>query len=305
MKNYNFSIIVPTYNRYEELFKSLDSLEKQTYKNFEVIVFDDGSTDNTFEVISYYKKKLNLIYFRQENSGKPAIVRNKAIKKSNNEYIAFLDSDDWWDKDKLLIANRYINMYPKSIYYTDTVCVGKDKKGSFSMKNHNSKTINNFCSFKDLIINGNTITTSSCVVYKKHIYKVNLFNIDDQYIAWEDYDLWLRMSLLKVKFIHIKRPLTFYYHSPKSITNSKRIIKIQKAIKEVWFDNDKYSFNKFSIYPPSWYYANIILYSNLREIKKTFINYFYFLGSCFIYLNFTFLLKSNYRILIFFKIIFN
>ena len=108
------------------------------------------------KVISYYKNKLNLTYYRQENSGKPAIARNKAIKKANNEYIAFLDSDDWWDKDKLLIANSYINMYPKSIYYTDTVCVGDDKKGGFSMKKHNSKIIqqvrdNNLCSFEDKV----------------------------------------------------------------------------------------------------------------------------------------------------------
>jgi len=85
------SVIIPTYNRSKELKRCLESLTRQTYKKFEVIVCDDGSTDNTKEVVNSYRNVLNIIYIKDENFGGPARPRNNGIKLSNGEYIAFLD----------------------------------------------------------------------------------------------------------------------------------------------------------------------------------------------------------------------
>ena len=96
------SIIIPTYNYAEYIQKAIDSVLAQTYKNCEIIVVDDGSTDNTQEIIeNKYKNKVR--YYYQENKGAPA-ARNKGIKKSKGEYLSFLDADDYLTESS--IENR-------------------------------------------------------------------------------------------------------------------------------------------------------------------------------------------------------
>ena len=87
------TVVIPTYNREKVIRRALDSLVKQTYKNFEVIVGDDGSTDNTESVINEYMDQLNLSYYWMENFGGPARARNNSLERASGQYIAFLDSD--------------------------------------------------------------------------------------------------------------------------------------------------------------------------------------------------------------------
>ena len=99
-----FSVVLPTYNSSSFFYNSVDSLISQTYSNFEVIVVDDGSEDNTLNIIkSYiasYDSNINWIFIQKKHSG-PGDTRNCGILNSSGSYIAFLDSDDIWDKDKL------------------------------------------------------------------------------------------------------------------------------------------------------------------------------------------------------------
>jgi glycosyltransferase involved in cell wall biosynthesis len=93
------SVIVPVYNVYEYIEKCLDSLVNQTYKNIEIILINDGSTDNSLDIIKKYQKKHeNIIVINQENHGQ-GYARNKGIEKSNGEFIMFVDSDDYVDTD--------------------------------------------------------------------------------------------------------------------------------------------------------------------------------------------------------------
>jgi len=101
-----FSVILPTFNSSSFIDKALQSLMSQTYRKFEVIASDDGSKDNTVKILKKYKKlfkkkKINLIIIENSHFG-PGYARNKAIEKSKYEWLAFLDSDDVWHKDKLL-----------------------------------------------------------------------------------------------------------------------------------------------------------------------------------------------------------
>lgn len=89
-----FSICIPSYNRAHTIQKPLDSLVRQSFKDFEVLVIDDGSKDNTEEVVSHYKSILNLRYIKKENGGKHTAL-NKGIKCANGELFIILDSDDW------------------------------------------------------------------------------------------------------------------------------------------------------------------------------------------------------------------
>ena len=104
------SVIIPTYNRKKYIKRAIDSVIRQSYKPFEIIVIDDGSTDGTYELIkkSYSSSQISLE--KQINNGVSS-ARNKGVKLANGDWIAFLDSDDEWFKDKLeLVFREVINM---------------------------------------------------------------------------------------------------------------------------------------------------------------------------------------------------
>ena len=99
MRNPFFSIIIPTYNQAHFLQQALKSVFSQTFKNFEVVVIDNQSSDNTKNVVSLFKK---VIYKKIDNRGIIAKSRNYGMKIAKGKWIVFLDSDDYWKKDKLL-----------------------------------------------------------------------------------------------------------------------------------------------------------------------------------------------------------
>ena len=101
------SIVIPTFNSSKYLSQTIETALNQTYKNTEIIIVDDNSTDNTIKIIKNYQKKNSKIKFykiknkKNTGSGSGSKPRNIGIKKSKGKYIAFLDSDDLWDKNKL------------------------------------------------------------------------------------------------------------------------------------------------------------------------------------------------------------
>ena len=97
------SVIIPTFNRSYCIKKAIESVLSQTFKDFELIIIDNYSNDNTEQIIYNYKNK-KIIYKKFYNNGVIASSRNRGIKLSNSKYVAFLDSDDWWKKDKLKVS---------------------------------------------------------------------------------------------------------------------------------------------------------------------------------------------------------
>ena len=112
---HKISVIIPTYNRGNMIERAVRSVLNQTYNNIEVIVVDDGSTDNTEEVIKDIKDT-SVIYIKEANAG-ACVARNKGIDVSSGDYIAFLDSDDEWFPEKLEIQ------YKQQVKYSETVTV--------------------------------------------------------------------------------------------------------------------------------------------------------------------------------------
>jgi glycosyltransferase involved in cell wall biosynthesis len=110
------SIIMPTYNRAEYISEALDSIKRQTFKDYEIIVIDDGSTDNTKEIVETYKG----IRYMYLDHGGIAWARNTAVKAARGKWLAFLDSDDLWVDDKLQKQVDYIKAHPDCrIVYSD------------------------------------------------------------------------------------------------------------------------------------------------------------------------------------------
>jgi len=215
------SVIIPTYNRAEALRRCLDSLIGQTFKSFEVIVCDDGSTDETKGVVEEYIGLLDLTYDYAENFGGPARPRNRGLQLAIGEYIAFLDSDDWWVPQKLEESVRYLDKGEDLIYH-DLFYVDKLHQTSFKKKVKTRPLRTPL--FDDLIQNGNVITNSSVVVRQELLQKVGGFSEDKDFIAMEDYEAWLRISGVTDKFKRIPEPLGYYWAGGGNISNPERML---------------------------------------------------------------------------------
>jgi glycosyltransferase involved in cell wall biosynthesis len=111
------SVIVPTFNRARDIGRCLESLAQQTFRDFEVLVCDDGSKDNTREIVERFKDRLELQYRWEENFGGPARPRNIGLSLARGEYVAFLDSDDWWMPRKLEQSVRYLDAGADLVYH--------------------------------------------------------------------------------------------------------------------------------------------------------------------------------------------
>lgn len=199
------SVIIPTYNRSSFLKRSIESVLSQTYQNFELIVCDDGSNDNSFEIIKKYLSKIT--YIKQSNKGVSA-ARNLGIKVSSNPYIAFLDSDDEWQKDKLSKQADFFNKNPQSLL------VHTDEEWIRNGKIINKKLIHQK-SGNDLFeksLNLCLISPSSVCMKKSLFTKFGLFAEDLP--ACEDYDLWLRLTaFINVDFIPEKLTIRYAGHN--------------------------------------------------------------------------------------------
>ncbi len=186
------SVIIPAYNIAEYLSESIDSVLNQTYQHFEVIIVDDGSTDNTADVVNkYVKSQANVKYIHQENKG-PGAARNKGIKEAKGEYIAFLDADDIWFPEKVLLQMELFLKLPSiSLVHSDFIYFdrqGTEQQSEFSerIKKHFSGDV-----FYQLF-KKNFFMTPTVVIKQEALKDIGLF--DEQLCMSEDYDLWLRIS---------------------------------------------------------------------------------------------------------------
>lgn len=192
------SVIIPTFNRASFLKRAVDSVLDQSYKEFELIVIDDGSTDNTAELIKAYDKQLKYIY--QENKG-PAHAKNTGIRESKADFIAFLDSDDRWAKDKLQSQLESMQANPDYlISHTQEIW---HKNGKLLNQKQKHKKYNGFIFDKCLPI---CAVGMSTVMARRELFDaIGLF--DESLPCCEDYDLWLRAST-KFPFLLVDKPLT-------------------------------------------------------------------------------------------------
>lgn len=118
MSNTLFSVIIPTYNRGQQLLNAVNSLVNQSYSNWECIIIDDGSTDNTKNLINeHFKDEPRVKYFIQTNQERSA-ARNNGIEKSQGDFICFLDSDDFYDRDYLNTLSNVINQTNAELLFT-------------------------------------------------------------------------------------------------------------------------------------------------------------------------------------------
>ena len=216
-----FSIIIPTYNRVNALSRSIDSVLSQTYKDFELIIVDNGSTDGTHQWLldNYHDDRIT--YHYKKGSGSPASPRNKGIFLSKGLWLCLLDSDDSWDKNKLQYVLNEIHTTPN----VDVICHNENLY--FEMTNSQGKELKygpaSNQMYKDMLIFGNRLSTSATSIRAKFLRDNNLkFNELSMFATVEDYDLWLNLAKYDAKFIFLQASLGFYTLGESNmIANSK------------------------------------------------------------------------------------
>ncbi|NRS90153.1 glycosyltransferase involved in cell wall biosynthesis [Flavobacterium sp. 7E] len=233
------SIIIPTYNRANDLDRCLKSLQNQTCKNFEVLVCDDGSTDNTEEIVAKYNSILTIKYIKDDNFGGPARPRNNGISEAKGDWICFLDSDDWWYPNKLQESITYTNDYDL-IHHDLDIYTNKEKKGIAKGRVLNNNMVS------DLLVNGNGIINSSVVIRKSIVETVGKITEDKNLIAVEDYDYWIRVTKVTNRIMYLDKSFGGYWVG-ENISYSVKQIDRAKSLLDKYFQDLSISEQKLAI----------------------------------------------------------
>lgn len=251
--NIKFSIIIPTYNRANMIGKAIDSILAQTYTNWELIIVDDGSTDNTKDVVQAYNDN-RINYFYQENKGRSA-ARNYGIDMSEGDYISFLDDDDCYLPDFLIEFNRFIhvNDIKKGLIVGNAIenINGNLTKVPERIKGNNF--VKNYWKYNDISINSFVI--SSDVVKK--------YKFPEKFYMWED-KYFILVIMLNYKCYYLNKYLSVYRdHENRSVNVSYGIEYKNNAINRYAalrdFDN-KYKDQMLMYLKPNEYYYGIMKY---------------------------------------------
>ena len=244
------SIITPVYNAEKYLEETILSVINQSYKNWELLLIDDCSTDKSYEIIQEYLKiDKRIKYLKNERNSGPAITRNRGLENSKGEYIAFLDSDDFWKEDKL--KNQINFMKENNIFMCHGDYEMMDEKGNMLKKIITEQELDYL-----ILLRENQIKTSFLVInvkITKNIYFPN--------IRHEDFRYFLEiLRTHKIKSVKMNEILGKYRVIGKSLSGNK----FKSA---VWTWNIYRKYEKLNLFKSVYYFVNYTL-RGIRKYKK-------------------------------------
>ena len=273
MNTINVSIIMPTFNSSRWVTDSIQSVLEQSYKKWELIIIDDGSTDNTLDVINHFLLDKRITLTIQANLG-PAEARNHGISKAVGKYLAFLDSDDLWNPNKLELQLRYLASKEEcDMVHTNYNYFYENLSNSKPFKQ--TEWFSHWPEKERLLICDNIGTLT--VLVKKNIVE-NLGGFNKEFIGTEDWDLWIRIS--KTSIIHKMNDDTARYRihtTGISQSHMKHFIELEKV----------YNQNVFIFDVPKKIQCAAKTVLSLRKSKYYFLEkkYFLFFKNCFVGIN--------------------
>lgn len=237
------SVIIPTFNRSYSIIRALESVFNQTYKNVEVIIIDDNSTDDTVEVLSDYIESKQITYQKNEENFGATLSRNIGASLSKGKYLAFLDSDDEWHEYKLTDQIEAFMTHSN---------VGMVFSGRKEINENSEQSVNYLPESRiyteSEILEGDPIGSNSGPLIKREVFD-KVKGYDFSLKARQDWDLWIRISQISLVLGINKVSYNYYYGRKDQISNGidrKYIATIQLFKKH----NDKFSKNeaaKFNI----------------------------------------------------------
>jgi glycosyltransferase involved in cell wall biosynthesis len=203
------SVVIPTYNMANHICDTIDCVLNQSFQDHEIIVVDDGSEDNTKNILMPYINGEKIKYIYQQNKGVSS-ARNKGLNLANGEYVAFLDADDKWDKDFLfemvtLIEKGLCDWAICDNYHVELDINGKEISRVFVNRPH---ILENTKELFFLLLEKDLIGGPSKVLAKKECF-LSIGGFDEKLRMREDWDIWIRMSKFNLGLLD--KPLFFYY----------------------------------------------------------------------------------------------
>ena len=269
-----FSIIIPTYNRCDLLRKAVNSVLTQTYKNFEIIIIDNYSDDNTQEIVEGFKNN-KIIYQKIHNEGIIGKSRNLGIKISSGKWVAFLDSDDYWYRERLQKIYDFLSGNDKyEVVCTDELIIDKilSKRKIYKF----GPFTENF--YKHLLKKGNCVSTSASIVKKDFLLKQNInFNENKNFITAEDYDFFMNLAFKKAKFKFINEVMGehLFHHEAESSNYILHKQSVMSVVKHHVFEVQDFDKNKEKLWKGfnfNFEFMDLVyFYNNKKRIKSIVI----------------------------------
>jgi glycosyltransferase involved in cell wall biosynthesis len=262
------SIVIPTYNRARDLNRALRSVIAQTYSNWETLIVDSDSTDDTDDVVkSFNDSRMRLLKIHK--IGLIAASRNLGIEHAQGEYVAFLDSDDWWTPEKLEESLKYLERGSDVVYH-DLFLVTKETQKIF-WRTVRTRVLRSPV-FEDLMVGGNPLPNSSVLVRRSILQKLGGLSEDAALIAAEDYDAWLRIAKITEQFKRVPQTLGYYWSAGGNTSSHERTLRILDAI-EKRYENDINGLRAgtdlwWLDYSRGWTYYQLGSYQQARKALK-------------------------------------
>ena len=277
MKSIFFSVIIPTYNQGNLLKKAISSVLDQSFKNFEIIIIDNFSNDETQKIVEGFKSE-KIIYEKVRNNGVIAKSRNTGIKISRGKWLAFLDSDDYWYSERLQKVSEFL--LDDSVY--DVICT--DELVINTILN-NKKVwkygpyVSDF--YRYLLKRGNCVSTSASIVKKEFLSKHNiLFNEKRDFITAEDYDFFMNLAFknAKFKFLHQVLGEHLFYNKSQSSSYEPHKAAVMSVTKYHVFEVQDFTEEKEKMWnnlKVNFYFMDLIYFLKYRrEYIKGFFTFF-------------------------------
>jgi glycosyltransferase involved in cell wall biosynthesis len=214
-----FSVVIPLYNKENFIEVTLKSVLNQSYTNFEVIIINDGSTDNSAQIISKFDNS-RIRVFNKENAGASS-ARNYGIEKAQSSYISFIDADDYWYPTFLEEMFEKINRFPDFKVFSAAIEIETLKTtfpAQYSIKKTNDFEIVNYftASTKE------TVICTSCAVFNKAVFE-EVGDFDTEIKSGQDTDMWFRIGL-KYPVLFVWKILARYVYDENSLSKNKNYL---------------------------------------------------------------------------------
>jgi glycosyltransferase involved in cell wall biosynthesis len=252
-----FSIIIPTYNRANFIGNTIDSILQQTYTNYEIIVVDDGSTDNTELVVKSFLNNANIQYFKKEN-GERGAARNFGVLSASGDYITFLDSDDLIYPQHFSEATELLDKNPSANFFVLSYEV-KTPEGKILSQQIHSGNLN------QKLIEGNVLSCIGVFV-KKEVLLANLFNEDRALAGSEDWELWMRMAAQFPIFYSPQITSAIINHESRSVLNvNEEKLRQRIDLAMMYLSNNQHFINYYGAQIPK-IWCHLYLYISLHLV---------------------------------------
>ncbi len=208
------SVIIPVYNGEKYVQECLESVYQQTYRPIEVIIVDDGSTDNSLQAVKKVPGEKKII--AQQNRD-VSHARNTGVSNAAGEFIAFLDQDDIWHHEKL---EKQVQVFQAELevdlIFTDLIKFNEEGKMRHPKDRHRYASKLNDENLFAMLVRKNVLMPSAVMVKKEGFVKAGMF--DPQFKTCGDYEMWLRMASKNMKFRYVAEPLTMYRYHSKNVS---------------------------------------------------------------------------------------